>query len=501
MSAEAAIKENKETQIDEKITRMGTDNMVHLIIKYSLPSIAGLLVTAIYSLTDGIFIGLGVGDAGIAATTVSMPFMVVAMALYTLLGNGGNIVASIRLGQGKRLDAEKSLGNAIMLIIITGIILAAVCIPLIGPIVTLSGATDASYEMAKNYLTIIIAGFILGGLSGGIGNYMRTAGAPNMNMLFMIVGGIVNIVFDYFAVLVFNWGIEGAAFATIASQGIAGLMTMIFFTRKTTAIRFYVKNLKLEKSMVREIFRLGLAGFFMNALMAITSVVINQLYLHYGDLEPITSTGALAAYGASGRVQQIFFQIVIGITMAAQPIIGYNFGAGLHKRVKSCYWVSAWAAFIGLLIVTIWCEFFPTTILSLFGLKSITMDFAVWTLRCAMIMLPLAGFGIVASTYFMATAQAGKANILILLRQIFLLVPAMYLCPILLPMFFPFITPAAAIILAFPIVDVISTAISMIFLFADMRKLDRLIVSAAQAEEGAEQVAESPAEQIEAVQN
>ena len=214
----------------------------------------------------------------------------------------------------------------------------------------------------------------------------------------------------------------------------------------------------------------------MNALMAITSVIINQLLIHYGDMEPVTGTGALAAFGAAGRSQQIFFQVIIGISMAAQPIFGYNHGAQLLRRVKKCFWVSANVGFIGLLITTLLAELLPEAILTLFNLSPETFDFAVYTMRVAMILLPLASYGIISSTYFMATGQAMKANILVLLRQIILLVPILYAVPILLPALFG-ITPAGSIVWAYPIVDLISTIINMAVIIPDLRKLDRKIAA------------------------
>ena len=457
-----------------KIARMGTDPMFKLIVAYSLPAIAGLLVTSLYGLVDGIFIGIGVGDAGIAATTVAMPFMVVTMAINTLIGNGGNIVASIRLGEGRPEEAEKSLGNTIALIAIVWIALMAICIPLIGPIARLSGATDASYDYAVTYMIIMIIGFLFNGLSGGIGNYIRTAGAPNVVMAFMMISGVANIVFDYFAVLVFGWGIAGAGWATVLSMAIAGILTIIFFTRKTTSIQLRAKYFKLEGYMVKDIFKLGLAGFFMNALMAITGVIINHLFIHYGDQEVITGTGAPAAYGAAGRVQSIFFQVIIGISMAAQPIMGYNFGAHYFARLKKCFWVSANLGFVSMLVATVVALIIPEPILALFALQDETLGFAVFVMRSMMVLIPIAAYGIIGSTYFMATGQAAKANILVLLRQIFLLVPFLYLCPLFLPPLFG-ITPTGSIVWAFPIVDIFATTITMVLVLMDLKKLSRRI--------------------------
>ena len=193
-----------------KIEKMGTEPMLRLVVRYSLPAIAGLVVTAFYVLVDGIFIGLGVGDAGIAATAVALPFIIVTIALNTLIGNGGNIVASIRLGEGRREEAEKALANTVSLIIIIWIVLMAVLIPLCDGFVMMSGATEASFLYAKQYIIIMVVGFIASGLSAGVGNFIRTAGAPNIQMAFMVVAGVLNIMFDYFAVLVF--GIYGPGY-------------------------------------------------------------------------------------------------------------------------------------------------------------------------------------------------------------------------------------------------------------------------------------------------
>ncbi|MGI6216523.1 MAG: MATE family efflux transporter [Coriobacteriales bacterium] len=473
----AEVEEVEESEADlSKIDRMGTAPMTKLLIQYSLPSIAGLIVVALYGLVDGIFIGIGVGDAGIAATAVSMPFMTITMALNTLIGNGGNILSSIRLGEGKHAEAERSLGNTVALMFVAYVLVLCICLPLIDPILVISGATSACYDYAKTYMAIMIIGFIFNGLSGGIGNFIRTAGSPNVQMGLMIFASLANIVFDYFAVIVFQWGIAGAAWATVLSQIIATILTLWFFARKKATIRLRLKYMKFKGAMVKDILRIGLAGFFMNALMAITSILVNQLLLHYGDMDAITGTGALAAFGASGRVQNIIFQIIVGISAAAQPILGYNYGAGLLRRLKSCFWTSSNIGFVGLLIVTVIVEVWPYPLLTLFNLSPEVFGFAAYTLRVMTCLLPLAAYGIISSTYFMATNQALKANILVLLRQIFLLVPIMILCPIVLPMMFG-ISPVGSILWAYPIVDAISTTISMIVMSRDLKKLNARIAN------------------------
>ena len=486
-------------QDTSKIDRMGTEPLLGLLIKFSLPSIAGLLVTSLYGLVDGIFIGLGVGDAGIAATAAAMPFFAINMALNTLIGNGGNIVASIRLGEGRHAEAEKSLGNAVMMLFIVSIVFLVVFLPFLDPILWASGATPESIGLARPYVTILVVGFFASCLSAGIGNYVRTAGSPNIAMALMISGGVINIFLDWLMVLELGWGMEGAAIATVISSGLAAVGTMYFFGRKKAALRFRFKYLRLEKRMVIDILKLGLAGFFMNMLMVITTVIINQIFIHYGDQEAITGTGALAGQAASGRVQQIFFQIIVGITMAAQPILGYNYGANKLVRVKKAYWTASHLGFVGLLIATLIAELIPEMVLSLFGLSPIVMDFAVYIMRVVMVLLPLAAYGIMASTYFMATEQPGKANILVLLRQIVLLVPIVFLTPIVLPAMFG-ISPVHSIIWAFPIVDIISTIISMLFVFHDLKKLNAKIARGESADSPQVLAAAAAAEAAEVVE-
>lgn len=454
-----------------KVDRMGTDKMAPLIIKYSLPAIAGLLVMALYGLVDGIFIGVGVGDAGIAATAVAMPFLTITMALNTLVGNGGNIVTSIRLGEGNHVEAERALGNTVMLMIFVYAVVLITCIPMCEPILYACGATEASFEYAKTYFIILTIGFIGAGMSGGIGNFIRTAGSPNYAMLVSIVSSVLNIVLDWFTVIVMGWGIAGAAWATVIAQTIGALMTIGFFMRKNASIHLRLRYFRPDGKLFLQIAKLGLAGFLMNALMAFTGVIINQLFVHYGDMEAVTGTGALAAMGAAGRVQQIFFQLIVGISMAAQPILGYNWGAKYLRRVRSCFWTSSNIGFVGLLVMMAIAEFLPEIMLSFFNLSPDVLSFAIFTMRSQMIFLPIAAYGIMSSVYFMATEQALKANILVLLRQLVLLVPFLFLCPVVLPMIFTWLSPTGAIVWAYPLVDIVSTAISMLMVMKDLGRL------------------------------
>ena len=201
----------------DKVTRMGTESIPRLITEFAVPSILGMLVNGAYNVIDSIFLGQAMGEIGLSTATVAMPIMTVFMAIAMLVGNGGNALAALRMGEGKPEEAERSLGNTVTLSLIASVVVAVVMfVPAcIDGLLSVSGATPEDWDYAMQFIRIISLGFIFQCIGMGVNNFIRTAGAPNRALGTMIIGAVACTAFNALFVLVMGMGVVGSALATV----------------------------------------------------------------------------------------------------------------------------------------------------------------------------------------------------------------------------------------------------------------------------------------------
>lgn len=461
----------------ERVDRMGTASIPKLIVEFAIPSILGMLVNGAYNVIDSIFLGQGVGEIGLTAVTVAFPAMVVLMALAMLVGNGGNALAALRLGEGRHEDAEISLGNTFTLSVIIAVAVAIlVNTPAIEWILTISSATDEARPYAREFMQIVGTGFIFQIIGMGINNFIRTAGAPFRAFVTMLIGAIGCTIFNAIFVLWFGWGVAGSALATIAGQAVSAVAVLWYFiVTKNAPIKLHVRYFKLHGDVVRKIISLGLASFVLQVGMAAVSFVVNYLLATWGALSPIGADDAQASIGVVQRVAAFVIMPLIGVAVALQPLLGYNYGAHLFDRVKKtlAYGIIG-ATAIGVLmwgIIHLW----PTEIVGAFGITHPNLaEFTVFALSIQMMMIPFVGFQIVCSNYFQATGQPAKSIFLSLTRQIIFLIPLYCILPYVLPMLFPNYTGLDAVYFAVPIADCLSIVVTIFFMIREMGRMKKL---------------------------
>lgn len=468
----------KNPKRDDRVTRMGTASVPKLIIEFAIPAILGMLVNGAYSIIDSIFLGQAMGDIGIETMTVANPIMIVCIALSMLVGVGGNALAALRLGEGKRVDAEISLGNTLFLCISASVIVA-LCV--LNPFVlegllTLSSATDAVRPYAESFIRIVGCGFIFQCIGMGINNFIRTAGAPNRALATMVIGAVSCTFFNYLFVIQFGWGVEGSAYATICGQAIscASVLWYFIFT-KGVPLRLHLRYMKPQAKVLGTILMLGLASFFVQAGAAVVSFVVNHLLVIYGAAHPLGEDLALTSIGVVQRLSMFTVLPIIGVAVAIQPLIGFNYGAKMIDRVRKTFWWGVLGAtFIGVLVWLL-IHIFPEPIVRIFGISDGELiDFTVFALKVQLLMLPLIGFQIVGSNYFQATGQPLKSVILTLTRQILFLLPLLFVLPEILPQIMPQYTSLDALYFATPISDVLAIFTTGIFVFFEMKRLKKL---------------------------
>lgn len=420
--------EKRKDRGEDKVTRMGTAPIGRLMLEFSIPAVAAVVLNSLYNVIDSIFLGQAMGEIGLAATQVAFPIMTIVNAFAILAGNGGNSLAAILLGEGRKDDAERALGNSVTVMIIVSIAAAIYATFWIDPLLVLVGATDVTLPYARTFIQIIIYGMMICNISFGVNNFIRTAGAPNLALWTTVVGTVVCVILNYLFVLVFGWGVAGSASATIIGQAVTAVIVLWYFvsSRSSAPFKLHARNLAIDPKICKRLIELGLAPFGLQAAMAVTQVISNMLLASLGAADPIGVDGALASIGVVSKITGVVFFPALGIAIAAQPILGFNTGARKYRRV----------------------------------------------------LRTLISVQVISSNYFQATGQPLKSAFLSLTRQLIFLLPAFLVTPTLIPSLFPGMTPLMGYCFSFPIADGLSVLLSALLLVIEVRKQHRRIAEA-----------------------
>lgn len=436
---------------------LGTESVGKLLLKYSVPAIIGMLVNALYNVVDRIFIGNipGVGPLAITGVGVTMPIMSITLAFAMLIGIGCTTNISIKLGQGKKEDAQKIIGNGITLSIIISLILSIIGIVFGNQILHLFGASDQTLYYAKSYIYIILAGTVFNTLGFTLNNTIRGDGNPKLAATIMVVGCITNVILDAVLIFVFNLGIQGAAIATVISQIVTALWGLMYYVKGKSNLTFEKSSLKLDKSLVKSIIAIGIAPFSMQIATSLVQVISNNaLKMYGGDL-------AIGAMATISSISMIFLMPIFGLNQGSQPIIGFNYGAKKYDRANKAFKISALISIVILTAGWILVQLSPETVIGMFNKDPKLMDISVNGIRIYLFMLPIIGISITGSNYIQSVGKAKIATVLSLLRQVILLIPMIMI----LPSFFGL----NGVWYASPISDFLSTAITAYILYRELK--------------------------------
>jgi putative MATE family efflux protein len=439
--------------------RLANEPIKKLLLNFSIPAIVGMLVNALYNIVDRIFIGKikDIGQYALTGVGITLPIMTVILAFSMLVGIGAAANISIRLGQKKKAEAEKILGNAFILIIVISIAVSIIGLVLADKLLTSFGASENTFVYAKEYITIILFGAIFNMTAFSMNHCIRSEGNPKRAASTMLLGGILNTILDPLFIFVFNMGVKGAAIATIISQAVSMAWVLSYFLQGKSHLKLKISNFKLETNLVLSIFSIGLSPFSMQFAASIVSITANNALKAYGgDL-------AIGAMTVIMSVSTIFLMPVFGINQGAQPIIGFNYGAKLYKRVKDTVKYAVFGATTIVTLGFILVEAFPGFIIKLFNDDSALVNLGTTGIRIFLFMLPVVGFQAISANFFQSIGKAKISIFLGLLRQVILLIP-LYL---ILPKFFGL----TGVWLAGPISDFSASLITGIMLLREMKKL------------------------------
>lgn len=446
---------------------MGTEDIRKLLIKFSVPAIVGMIVNALYNVVDRIFVGQGVNTFALSGITIAFPIMNILIAFAMLVGIGATALISIRLGEGKREEAEKILGNAVSLTIIISLALTILGLIFLEPVLVLFGGTGEVLEYAKDYMFIILLASTFGNVAYSINNVIRAEGNPKKAMSTMLIGALINIILNPVFIFGFGMGVKGSALATAISQIISTIWVLNYFVGKksNSLLKIRRKNFRLKFPIVIGTFSIGVSPFAMQVAASGITVVLNKQLVHYG------SDISIAVMGVINSIVMLILMPIFGINQGVQPIIGYNYGAKQFKRVKEAVKLAIISATaistLGYVLVAI----FPQFIMMMFGDKSnpsILNEFVsegTYGLRVYLSMLPIVGFQIVSSNYFQSVGKAGYSIFLSLSRQVIILLPLLFILPS--------IFGLHGIFIAGPVSDFLSSLLTGAFLIREMKILNK----------------------------
>lgn len=448
------------------VNPLGTVPVRRLIAQFSIPAIINTLIIAVYNITDQIFIGHAVGMLGNAATNVTFPVTTFLSAFALMIGMGSSTKFSLNLGAKKKTVALRYVGNGISLMVIFGIIIAALALLFLKPLLILFGATQQVLPLAMTYLAITALGMPFLLFTTAFSSIIRADGSPTFAMITLSSGAILNIPLNALFMLVFKWGIVGSALATVLGQLLSFTLAIIYL-RKFKAGRLTKEDLVPRLPYIKGIITLGTAAFLNFIIMMLVQITMNNTLTHYGALSQYGSEMPLAVVGVITKLNFVVLAFVIGIAQGTQPIISFNYGAKHYARVREAY-IKAAIGIVGASVIAFLCfQLFPRQIIGIFGDGSETyFTFASRYMRFFMMMMFISGIQPLTSNFFVATGKAKQGIFLSLTRQGLFLLPLLLILPLLFGI--------DGAILAGPIADSLAVIVSISFITRELKAMKRL---------------------------
>jgi putative MATE family efflux protein len=439
-------------------------------LRFSLPAITGMLVNALYNVVDRIFVGRGVNEAALGGLALAMPLMTIFMAFAMLFGIGAANMISMRLGEGKREDAENALNHCFWLLLGVGLTFMVAGLIFLEPVLTKLGAQPGSESLdyTRKYFRIILYGSTFAMLGFGFSHCTRAQGFPTITMISMFIGAGLNTVLDPIFIFALKWGVEGAAWATIISQFVASLWILAFSFSKKAVIRLNFKRFKPSLHIVKDIMIFGSSQFLMQFIMSGVAWLNNYSVGVYGvDSLGVANGGdvALSGMNITMSLTMLILMPVFGINQGSQPILGFNYGAKRFDRVLGAYLRAIGAATAICVVGFVVIQLFSMPLVLLFAPNGSPelLYFASRTMRTVMLLLPLAGFQVVSTNMFVVTGRPKTSILLSMLRQCIALIPCILI--------FGHFWGLWGVVAATPVADGFSFIVTAILIAFELRKL------------------------------
>ncbi len=445
---------------------LGNEKIGNLMIKFSIPCIISLLVNSLYNIIDQIFIGWGVGVLGNGATNVVFPLTMVCLAFSLMFGDGASAYLSLKLGEKKKEEASKGVSNGIILSIIVALSLCSFCLLFLPKLVNLFGCTELLRENALQYGYIISIGLPFMMLGTTLNSIIRADGNPKYAMTSMIIGAALNTLLDPIFIFVLHAGVKGAAIATVISQVVTFVIN-ITYIKNFKSINLNKEIFKFQGNIAKKVSALGVSSFITQMSIVVVMAAENNLLKKYGAASKFGSEIPITVLGIVMKLSQILNSIIIGIAAGAQPILGYNYGAGKYDRVKQTLKRVLSLSLVISTIAFVLFQTIPDKLIMIFGNGDENyIEFACLSFRIYLLLCIFNGVQIPSGIFFQAIGKSIKSAALSLSRQIVLLVPAM----IVLGKLFGI----KGVLFAGPFADSVSFLIALIFLIFEVKNLGKV---------------------------
>ena len=452
---------------------LGEQSIRQLLFKFSVPCVMGLLVGALYNIVDQIFIGhSSLGYLGNAATGISFPIICIANAFAWCIGDGAASYLSICSGRQDTKQAHQCVGTGLAATGIISVVLMVVSLLFCEPLMWMFGASDATLPIACDYFRIITAFFPAYLLMSVINSIIRADGNPNYAMVALLSGAFLNVVLDPICIFALDWGIQGAAIATVVGQ-VVSLGIGLRYLRHPRSFQLSKESFKINFHMLKNLAMLGGSTFIIQTSVVVMTLVSNITLAKYGDLSIYGSDIPISVYSIQTKVYTIVNNIAVGIALGGQPILGYNYGAQKFDRVRETYKYIVLSS-VGMgLVATFIFECFPELVINIFGKQNdLYMDFAVKSFRISLALCFVTCFIKISSIFFQSIGQAVHAMISSIVRDMLCFVSlALVLCRVIEGQ-----APGNGIfgiLLAAPLADFIAGTIVVTLTIQYFRKLSR----------------------------
>ena len=420
------MEQSKGSRAQNTPMALGTKSIAELLVQYSVPAIIAYVATSLYNIVDSIFIGRGVGAMAISGLAITFPLMNLVVAFCTLVAVGGATISSIFLGQHNVSRATAVVNNVALQCLVLSIAVAGFALTFLDEILYFFGATEQTLPYAREFMRVILYGAPISYVFIGLNNLMRATGYPKKAMVSALLSVAVNVVAAPVFIFVLDWGIAGAAIATIVGQSSALVWVLCHFMSRGSFIHLEWCNSWFTPSLLKRIYSIGLSPFLMNVTAGVVVGFLNRALLDVGGADGDIAVGS---YGILNRTAMFFVMIVFGVTQGMQPILGFNYGSGQWSRVKRTLRIGIYA---GVAITAIGCavtELFPDTISSLFTTDSRMIEIARQGFRIIFIFYPLVGCQIVIQNFFQSIGKPQISIFLSLTRQLIFLLPLLMILP------------------------------------------------------------------------
>lgn len=416
---------------NNKNNPLANERIGKILVKMVVPAVVAQIVNLLYNIVDRMFIS-GIPEIGTLALTgvgVAFPIIMLISAFASLIGMGGSPRAAIKMGQSDYDDAEEILSNSFISLVFISVVLTLFFLIFNEKLLLMFGASEQTLPYAKQYINIYVIGTIFVQIALGLNPFINCQGFANIGMKTILIGAGLNIVFDFIFIKIFGMGVIGAALATVISQAVSAIWVLRFLTKSNkTKIKIKRKYFKLKKSVMVPILLLGISPFIMQSTESLLNIAFNSSLKKYGGDIAVGTMTILAT------VMQCVNLIAMGIGQGSQPIISFNYGAGKIDRVKKTYNLTIGISVLFTSIIWLVCIIKPEFFIGMFATEdNPIMGYAKVSLTIYMFSVFLMGAQFACQQVFVALGQAKVSLFLALLRKIILLIPLIYILPIVIP--------------------------------------------------------------------